>query len=66
MLEGKDGVVILYQFTKFQGHYCLLLKREDGSYEWFDSLGYQPDYELNIFKKQKGSLQQYNPHNNRR
>jgi len=53
VLQGKDGVVILYQYTKYQGHYCLLMKREGNKYEWFDSLGYQPDYELKYFPYDK-------------
>ena len=27
VMQGKDGVVILYQYTKYQGHFCLLMKR---------------------------------------
>jgi len=46
VLQGKDGVIILYQYTKYQGHYCLLMRHKNGDVEWFDSLGYQPDYEL--------------------
>ncbi len=53
VMQGKDGVVILYQYTKYQGHFCLLMKREDNKYEWFDSLGYQPDYELKYFPYDK-------------
>jgi len=53
VLQGKDGVIILYQYTKFQGHYSLLTKRDDGTYEWFDSLGYEPDYELKYFPYDK-------------
>ncbi len=45
-LEDKEGVVILYQYVKYAGHFCLLLRRDNGVIEWFDSLGYQPDYEL--------------------
>ena len=52
VLGDKDGVVILYQFTKYQGHFCLLTKRGD-EYEWFDSLGYKPDYELKYFPYDK-------------
>ena len=26
VLEGKDGTIILYQYTKFEGHYIILLK----------------------------------------
>ena len=46
ILEGKDATIILYQYTKYAGHYIILLKHNDNTYELFDPLGYEPDYEL--------------------
>ncbi len=31
VLEGKDATIILYQYTKFEGHYIILLKHDDKS-----------------------------------
>ncbi len=35
VLEGKDATIILYQYTKFEGHYIILLKHDDNTYEVF-------------------------------
>jgi hypothetical protein len=53
ILEGKDGTVILYQYEKFEGHYVLLMKRNDNEYEYFDPLGYEVDYALAYFRYDK-------------
>lgn len=43
--EYKEAAVILYQESRYSGHYVCLIKRED-SYEFFDSFGLKPDEEL--------------------
>lgn len=53
VLEGKDAAIILYQYTKFEGHYIILLKHDDNTYELFDPLGYEPDYELKFLPYDK-------------
>jgi hypothetical protein len=53
VLEGKDATIILYQFTRFEGHYIILLKHNDNTYELFDPLGYEPDYELKFLPYNK-------------
>jgi hypothetical protein len=53
VLEGKDAAIILYQYTKFEGHYIILLKHNDNTYELFDPLGYEPDYELKFLPYNK-------------
>jgi len=55
VFDGHEGLVILYQYVKYQGHFILLTKRSD-SIEVFDSLGYQPDYELKLFPYNKDPL----------
>ena len=52
-LQGKDATIILYQYTKFNGHYIILIKHENNLYEIFDPLGYPPDYELKYFPYDK-------------
>jgi len=45
MLRGDKAIVILYQSTKYTGHYVALLKK-DKLIEFFDSYGLKPDEEL--------------------
>lgn len=40
-----EAVIILYQETRYSGHYTGLIKRRDG-YEFFDSFGLKVDAEL--------------------
>jgi len=52
IFDGKEGVVILYQYTKYNGHYVILLRRSS-EIEYFDSLGYQVDSELKFLPYNK-------------
>jgi len=45
LLKGDIGIVILYQVSKYSGHYVCLLKKGD-LIEFCDSYGFKPDDEL--------------------
>ena len=45
LLKGAVGIVILYQVSKYAGHFVCLLKKEN-LIEFFDSYGFKPDDEL--------------------
>jgi len=55
VFDGHEGLVILYQFTKYQGHFILLTKRPE-SIEVFDSLAMPPDGELKLFPYNKDPI----------
>jgi len=53
LLKGKRAIILLYQYTKYEGHYCLLSKRNNTTVEFFDPLGYQADQELKFLPYDK-------------
>lgn len=42
----KDVIYLLYETIKNYGHWCVLMKKNDGNIEFFDSYGIMPDQEL--------------------
>jgi hypothetical protein len=53
LLKGKRAIILLYQYTKYEGHYCLLSKCDNNTVEWFDPLGYKADEELKFLPYDK-------------
>jgi hypothetical protein len=44
--KGKEGLIILYQKTNSNGHWCLLFKENANTLNFFDPYNFQMDEEL--------------------
>ena len=44
--DGKQGLILLYQKTNNNGHWCLLSKENANTLNWFDPYSYQMDEEI--------------------
>lgn len=56
MMDGHDAVIILYLLqSRTSGHWvCLFRSSTQGyEYEWFDSYGKEPDWELDLLSPQQ-------------
>ena len=46
LFDNKDVIYLLYESRKNFGHWCCLMKKDNGNIEFFDSYGIFPDQEL--------------------
>ena len=44
--QGKEGLILLYQKTNSEGHWCLLFKQNQNTLSFYDPLSFQLDEEL--------------------
>ena len=44
--QGKEGIIMLYQKTNNNGHWCLLFKENANTLNFFDPYAFQMDEEL--------------------
>lgn len=51
VFKNKRFVFILYEYQPDFGHWVVIIKRDNGDIEFFDSYGYKPDDESEFVKK---------------
>lgn len=62
LFEGYDVVIILYETNPNYGHWCCLIRHEDGVIEFFDPYGYKIDEQLKFIEKNfQRETDQYEP-----